>query len=70
MICVVEMQICVQLIEEFRDLPAKFGRQLPSNGFKVHGITGNPANGCTKLEPPPTNDADTEGYKWIVLIAR
>lgn len=59
----------VQLIEEFRDLPAKFGRQLPSNGFKVHGITGNPTNGCSPLDPPP-NDPDTDGFKWAVLIAR
>lgn len=58
-----------QLIEEFRDLPAKFGRQLPTNGFRVHGIAGDPANGCTSLEPPPKS-AETDGYKWVVLIAR
>ncbi|KAG4072153.1 hypothetical protein HA402_015652 [Bradysia odoriphaga] len=58
-----------QLIEEFRDLPAKFGRQLPSNGLKVHGITGNPANGCTILEPPPKSP-DMEDFQWAVLIAR
>ncbi|XP_037036203.1 E3 ubiquitin-protein ligase RNF13 isoform X2 [Bradysia coprophila] len=58
-----------QLIEEFRDLPAKFGRQLPSNGLKVHGIAGNPANGCSILEPPPKSP-DMEDFKWAVLIAR
>lgn len=59
----------LQLIEEFRDMPAKFGRQLPTNGLKVHGITGNPVNGCSTLEPPP-NSPDMEGFKWAVLIAR
>lgn len=64
-----KIQIYVQLIEEFRDLPAKFGRQLPSNGLRVHGIAGDPPNGCSRLVPPPT-DKETEGYKWVVLIAR
>lgn len=58
-----------QLIEEFRDLPAKFGRQLPSNGLKVHGIPGSPANGCTPLDPPPKSP-DMEDFKWAVYIAR
>lgn len=61
----------MQLIEEFRDLPAKFGRQLPSIGFRVHAITGSPINGCENLvPPPPSTHNDTEGYKWAVLIAR
>lgn len=59
----------LQLIEEFRDMPAKFGRQLPPNGFKVYGIAGEPANGCTKLQPPPVTP-ETQDYKWVVIIAR
>ncbi|KAJ6635018.1 E3 ubiquitin-protein ligase RNF13 [Pseudolycoriella hygida] len=58
-----------QLIEEFRDLPARFGRQVPSNGLKVRGIAGEPANGCAKLIPPP-NDEKLEGFKWAALVAR
>lgn len=63
------MCVRLQLIEEFRDLPAKFGRQLPANGFKVHAIAGSPANGCSELIPPPQTP-ETEGFKWVVLIAR
>lgn len=63
------MCLCTQLIEEFRDMPGKFGRQLPANGFKVHVVPGLPANGCSELLPPPVSP-DTDGYKWVVLIAR
>lgn len=56
------------MIEEFRDLPARFGAPIPINGMKVLAIESNPADGCASIDPPPKNHSNN--VKWAVLIAR
>ncbi|EFN74498.1 RING finger protein 13 [Camponotus floridanus] len=57
-----------QIEEEFRDMPAKFGGIIPSEGIKGMAVYANPANACQEIQGPP-NNTDYHG-NWIVLIRR
>lgn len=57
-----------QIEEEFRDMPAKFGGIIPSEGIKGMAIYANPPSACQKIQAPP-NITDYNG-NWIVLIRR
>ncbi|CAG9782692.1 unnamed protein product [Diatraea saccharalis] len=54
--------------DEFRDIPASFGPDLPLEGLRGFLVVGDPADGCGKLAPPPTADNFTD--RWIVLVGR
>ncbi|KAL6429292.1 hypothetical protein ACFW04_008182 [Cataglyphis niger] len=57
-----------QIEEEFRDMPAKFGGIIPSEGIKGMAVYANPPSACQKIQSPP-NITDYNG-NWIVLIRR
>lgn len=59
--------ILMQIIEEFHDLPSRFGTAFPINGLRGLAVYANPATGCSDINPPPQNSTKT---KWIVVIAR
>ncbi|XP_022827191.1 E3 ubiquitin-protein ligase RNF13, partial [Spodoptera litura] len=56
------------IMEEFRDMPASFGNDLPADGLRGFLVAGEPPDGCAPLPKPPTVDNFTG--KWIVLLAR
>ncbi|KAG7304178.1 hypothetical protein JYU34_011114 [Plutella xylostella] len=56
------------IADEFRDLPASFGADLPIEGLRGFLAAGAPADGCGPLEKPPVVENFTN--KWIVLLAR
>ncbi|CAH2069051.1 unnamed protein product, partial [Iphiclides podalirius] len=56
------------ITEEFRDIPATFGDELPVDGLRGMLVQGEPEDGCSALPAPPTTDNFTG--KWIVLLAR
>lgn len=56
-------------MEEFRDLPARFGGSLPINGLRVAPVQGDPSDGCHSMTRPPDINS-TVPIKWVVLIAR
>ena len=55
-------------VDIFADLPASFGRILPSNGLKGYVVSASPKNACAPIDPPPK----VENYtgNWFVLIKR
>uniref|UniRef100_A0A182Q6B6 RING-type domain-containing protein n=1 Tax=Anopheles farauti TaxID=69004 RepID=A0A182Q6B6_9DIPT len=55
-----------QIIEEFRDLPATFGGEIPDSGMKVLAIRAEPLDGCAAMQPAPANITS----KFAVVIAR
>lgn len=60
-----------QIMEEFRDMPARFGPSFPPNGVRYFHVPGNPSNGCTKMmEPPSTPENHTIIVRWVAIIAR
>ncbi|CAH0600184.1 unnamed protein product [Chrysodeixis includens] len=56
------------IMEEFRDMPASFGNDLPAEGLRGFLVAPEPADGCAALPLPPTVENFTG--KWIVLLAR
>ncbi|KAL4707152.1 hypothetical protein ACJJTC_018887 [Scirpophaga incertulas] len=54
--------------EEFRDMPASFGPDLPLEGLHGFLVAGEPRDACGNLTGPPS--ADNFTGKWIVLVAR
>ncbi|XP_026324292.1 E3 ubiquitin-protein ligase RNF13 [Hyposmocoma kahamanoa] len=56
------------IAEEFRDMPANFGPDLPVDGLRGLLVGGEPHDGCQPLIKPPQIDNFTG--KWIVLVAR
>ncbi|GBP92916.1 E3 ubiquitin-protein ligase RNF13, partial [Eumeta japonica] len=54
--------------QEFHDMPASFGPELPFEGLRGLLAAGEPRDGCTALAPPPL--AENFTGKWIVLLAR
>ncbi|XP_055320884.1 E3 ubiquitin-protein ligase RNF13 [Sitodiplosis mosellana] len=56
-----------QIVEEFHDLPSRFGTAFPVNGLRGLAAYSNPSNACTPINPPPQNSTKA---KWIVLISR
>ncbi|XP_049887827.1 E3 ubiquitin-protein ligase RNF13 isoform X2 [Pectinophora gossypiella] len=56
------------IAEEFRDMPASFGPDLPMDGLRGFLVAGQPQDGCAPLVKPPTTENFTG--KWIVLVAR
>lgn len=56
------------ILEEFRDMPANFGSDLPPEGLRGFLVAGEPPDGCGPLTKPPVVDNFTG--KWIVLVAR
>ncbi|XP_041765444.1 E3 ubiquitin-protein ligase RNF13 isoform X1 [Anopheles merus] len=54
-----------QIIEEFRDLPATFGGEIPDSGLKVLADKADPPDGCTEMRPAPNITS-----KFAVVIAR
>ncbi|XP_035897287.1 E3 ubiquitin-protein ligase RNF13 isoform X1 [Anopheles stephensi] len=54
-----------QIIEEFRDLPATFGGEIPDSGLKVLADKSDPPDGCTEMRPAPNVTS-----KFAVVIAR
>ncbi|XP_047032195.1 E3 ubiquitin-protein ligase RNF13 isoform X1 [Helicoverpa zea] len=59
----------VQIMDEFPDMPASFGSDLPPDGLRGFLVAGEPHDGCSVLPPPPTTVDNFTG-KWIVLLAR
>lgn len=57
-----------QIAEEYRDMPASFGGDVPADGLRALLVVGEPADGCGNLTRPPASDNFTG--KWIVLVAR
>lgn len=57
------------ITEEFRDMPASFGPELPPDGLRGFLVVGKPEDGCSPLAKPPV-DTDNFTGKWIVLVAR
>lgn len=57
-----------QIEEEFRDMPARFGGQIPLEGIKGMIAYANPPWACSPVEGPP----NITGYdgNWILLISR
>lgn len=60
----------VQIIEEFHDLPARFGAAFPINGLRALAIQSNPSNACTLIDSPPRNNTYHPIQKWVVIITR
>ncbi|XP_016984458.1 E3 ubiquitin-protein ligase RNF13 isoform X2 [Drosophila rhopaloa] len=59
-----------QLIEEFNDLPAQFGSELPSNGLKVYVVPARrPYYGCDGLDRPPHLNYPPTA-KFVALVSR
>ncbi|RVE52074.1 hypothetical protein evm_003352 [Chilo suppressalis] len=54
--------------DEFRDIPASFGPDIPLEGLRGLLVAGQPADGCGNLTVPPRIDNYTD--KWIVLVGR
>ncbi|XP_066581951.1 E3 ubiquitin-protein ligase RNF13-like [Prorops nasuta] len=57
-----------QIEEEFRDMPARFGGLIPTEGIKGMVVYADPPTACQPIQPPP-NDTNHNG-NWIALIAR
>lgn len=57
-----------QIEEEFRDMPARFGGQIPPEGIKGMIVYADPQFACSNVKGPP----NITGYdgKWILLTAR
>ncbi|XP_047507017.1 E3 ubiquitin-protein ligase RNF13 [Pieris napi] len=56
------------IADEFRDMPASFGPDLPDEGLRGFLVVGEPANGCGVMTKPPIDENFTGN--WIVLVAR
>ncbi|CAK1548748.1 unnamed protein product [Leptosia nina] len=56
------------IADEFRDMPASFGPDLPPDGLRGFLVSGEPADGCGAMTKPPV-EVNFTG-KWIVLVAR
>lgn len=62
---------CLQIIEEFRSLSARFGPSLPPNGLRGLAYQATPDDGCTEIAPPPKNVTFHDAQpKWVALIVR
>lgn len=57
-----------QIEEEFRDMPARFGGQIPPEGIKGMIVYADPPFACSNVKVPPSVP-DYDG-KWILLVAR
>ncbi|XP_033207331.1 E3 ubiquitin-protein ligase RNF13-like isoform X2 [Belonocnema kinseyi] len=57
-----------QVEEEFRDMPAKFGAQIPPEGIKGMVVYADPPYACQDVKEPP-NVTGYDGY-WILLASR
>ncbi|XP_012340628.1 E3 ubiquitin-protein ligase RNF13 [Apis florea] len=57
-----------QIEEEFRDMPARFGGLIPSEGIKGMVVYAEPPTACHEIQGPP-NSTSYIG-NWIALIAR
>lgn len=58
-------------MEEFHDLPARFGASFPANGMRVLAVKAYPENGCTNITRPPVpTKSEDSNARWAVLIAR
>lgn len=57
-----------QPMEEFHDLPARFGASFPANGMRALAVKSIPENGCTNITSP--NKSEDVNARWVVLIAR
>ncbi|XP_017130846.1 E3 ubiquitin-protein ligase RNF13 [Drosophila elegans] len=63
-------KITSQLIEEFNDMPAQFGPQVPSNGLKVYVVPARyPYYGCDALDRPPHLNYPPSA-KFVALVSR
>ncbi|XP_053671084.1 E3 ubiquitin-protein ligase RNF13 [Anopheles nili] len=56
-----------QIVEEFRDLPATFGGEIPDSGLKVLADRADPPDGCTEMRLAPAPNGTS---KFAVVIAR
>ncbi|XP_017882111.1 E3 ubiquitin-protein ligase RNF167-like [Ceratina calcarata] len=57
-----------QIEEEFRDMPARFGGLIPSDGIKGMVVYADPPTACHEIQGPP--NSTTYNSNWIALIAR
>jgi len=55
-------------IEELPDREAQFGPAFPDEGLWGHIALSSPANACSSIVPPPSDNAS--GINWIALIRR
>ncbi|KPI93616.1 E3 ubiquitin-protein ligase RNF13 [Papilio xuthus] len=58
-----------RIAQEFPDMPATFGGEVPLTGLRGLLVQGEPEDGCSALPPPPQVTDNFTG-KWIVLLAR
>ncbi|XP_060810510.1 E3 ubiquitin-protein ligase RNF13 isoform X2 [Amyelois transitella] len=56
------------IAEEFLDMPASFGGEIPVDGLRGLVVPVEPADGCGNITRPPLEDNFTG--RWIALIAR
>lgn len=61
----------LQLMEEYDDLPALFGPDLPGNDLRyyVGPHDSNNLYGCKHLRPPPRRDYPTDA-KFVAIMSR
>lgn len=64
------LNLFLQPMEEFHDLPARFGASFPANGMRVLAVKSFPDDGCNYIDPPPKNISEYANARWAVLIAR
>ncbi|KAM3960155.1 godzilla E3 ubiquitin protein ligase [Aphomia sociella] len=57
------------IVDDFHDMPASFGGEVPSDGLRGYLIAGDPPDGCGNLTKPPSLPDSFVG-NWIVLVAR
>lgn len=65
----IEFAFFEQVIEEFRDLPSRFGTTFPINGLRGYAVYPSPHDACKNITLPPYNNNNTKA-KWIALITR
>uniref|UniRef100_U5EXY1 RING-type E3 ubiquitin transferase n=1 Tax=Corethrella appendiculata TaxID=1370023 RepID=U5EXY1_9DIPT len=66
----VYIQSTNQIIEEFRDMPARFGGDIPLNGLKLFAVQAKPSNACSIIESAPVFPPNVTQPKFVALIAR
>lgn len=57
------------ITEEFRDMPASFGPELPPDGLQGYLVKGEPEDGCSAMTKAPVDPNNFTG-KWVVIVAR
>ncbi|XP_017846838.1 E3 ubiquitin-protein ligase RNF13 isoform X2 [Drosophila busckii] len=62
-------RITNQLIEEFNDLPSRFGPEISGNSLRLFAVPADNTYGCKHLKPPPRTGYPPNA-KFVVIISR